>query len=449
VNHCIRWFPLLALFLAHAASGAPVDSLRSHAAPVTPLLQPFSGDYTWMNGQNRMANPSIKLSENVVMTGYFDGYYNYSFNHPKDHTIVGSACIGRDQEFEINLAGIGFNAVFGNVLATLEFQTGSQLNLIQDGDISFGHGRNFSATTLHNIREASAGYHFGNAGYGLNIEMGVFQAFTSLESYLMQENWNYQRSFVADNVPAYLTGVRFQYYPWLDLKTELWIVNGWSTFGVVNNGLALGSSTTYRPTDAIGYILNLYLGRETKNQPGRERFNLDASVLWRYFNKPKSNAVSMMALSINGHAGFESGGKDLMSGAPLQSIDSAHFLGVAFADRIWFDHNRFALTGRIDAMYNPSRYASIAPLPQGFIANYPGDPGYKELLWALTLTFDLMPSDNLTFRLEATSRHADIPFFAGPEGTTSPDGWQGTTGAFLPDLKNVENRLSAALMFRF
>jgi hypothetical protein len=450
ISHILLWLLVLVVFKSATLLASPLDTLHSRVTPVpSPPPLPFSGDYTWMNGQNRMPSPSIKLSDNIVMTGYFDGYFDYSFNHPKDHTLVSSTSMGRDQEFAINLAGIGFNATYGNVLGTLEFQFGQTLSIIQDGDLSAARGRNLDVSSLKYIREASAGYHFDKIGHGLNLEMGIFQSYVDLESYLLQENWNYQRSFMADNVPAYLTGIRAQYYPRLDLKTEVWLFNGWGTYGSMNDGVGIGVTNTYRPTDAIGAILNLYYAHDTRATPGRSRFNSDASVLVRYYNKPKSYNVSMMALSINAQYGFEAGGTDAVTFAKLPGIDSAYILAVAIADRIWFDHNRFALTMRLDMMVNPTRYVTVPPLPQGFISGYPDDPGYRETLWGFTSTFDIMPSDNLTFRLEFNSRHADIPFFAGAEGTTSPNGWKGTSGTYQPNLVKYENRLLMATQFRF
>ena len=64
------------------------------------------------------------------------------------------------------------------------------------------------------------------------------------------------------------------------------------------------------------------------------------------------------------------------------------------------------------------------------------------------LTFDVLPTDLLTFRLEFISRHSNVGYFAGPGGTTSPDGWQGTPGTFVPDLIKHENGLTFSIHWR-
>ncbi|HEV3202702.1 MAG TPA: hypothetical protein VGZ73_32635, partial [Bryobacteraceae bacterium] len=40
---------------------------------------------------------------------YLDTYYGYSFNHPRDDTIVGSGAVGRNTEWQINNATIGID----------------------------------------------------------------------------------------------------------------------------------------------------------------------------------------------------------------------------------------------------------------------------------------------------------------------------------------------------
>ena len=62
-----------------------------------------------------------------------------------------------------------------------------------------------------------------------------------------------------------------------------------------------------------------------------------------------------------------------------------------------------------------------------------------------------MPNDHVTFRLEYGHRNANMPYFAGHGGTTSPSGWiNGPTTilAWKPDLKTFENRITFAVNFR-
>ena len=61
-----------------------------------------------------------------------------------------------------------------------------------------------------------------------------------------------------------------------------------------------------------------------------------------------------------------------------------------------------------------------------------------------------MPSDYVTFRLEYLHRSSDVPYFAGPGGTTSPSGYadQVLPAQWQPDLRKYENRIIFAVNFR-
>jgi hypothetical protein len=125
--------------------------------------------------------------------------------------------------------------------------------------------------------------------------------------------------------------------------------------------------------------------------------------------------------------------------------------------RVWFDKDLLALTVGGGAIDNPGRYLVLIPPINGatafsgtpyFTAN-PGDP-YKA--WDTQVTFDLMPSQFITFRSEYNYRHANVPYFAGAGGVTPPGGNTGAPGSFVegwaPDLRKSENRVTFALLVK-
>src|SRR5208282_6908909 len=100
-----------------------VDEPSSTPAPVTEQASsrpaPFAfGDFTWMNGQSRQKSQPLTNSFATVNL-YLDTYYGYSFNHPKDDTIVGSGAVGRNTEWQINNATIGIDTNYKNVLGKI------------------------------------------------------------------------------------------------------------------------------------------------------------------------------------------------------------------------------------------------------------------------------------------------------------------------------------------
>ena len=180
---------------------------------------PFAfGDFTWMNGQNRQKSQPLSNSFATVNL-YLDTYYGYSFNKPRDDTIVGSGAVGRNTEWQINNATIGVETNYKNVLGKLTLQTGNQLAVTQDLDGTVNRGRNLSVINNKYIGEALGGYHFDKLD-GINVQAGYFYSYIGLESYLLGENWNYNRSFLSDFTPFYFSGARVQIYPTDKIKIE-------------------------------------------------------------------------------------------------------------------------------------------------------------------------------------------------------------------------------------
>jgi hypothetical protein len=425
-------------------SGAPPTPVEqpSSTAPIAEHASakpaPFAfGDFTWMNGQSRQKSQPLANSFATVNL-YLDTYYGYSFNHPIDDTIVGSGAVGRDTEWQINNATIGIETNYKNVIGKITLQSGNQLAVTQDLDQTVNRGRNLSVANNKYIGEAVAGYHFDKLN-GINVEAGYFYSYIGLESYLLAENWSYNRSFVSDMTPFYFSGARIQIFPTDKIKIEPWVMNGYQTYGKWNKNSSVGLSNYYRPRESLGFVANFYYGTDTKDDPNRRRFHHDDSILYRYFNRPESAGISKMAFSLNSHYGAQFGGVNPFPGR------KEYMLGSSLANRIWFAHDHLAWSFRAEAVTNPGRYLALPPTPTGFL---PGPDQYSLKLWDLTSTFDILPTDFLAFRFEFISRHSNVPYFAGPGGTTSPDGWQGTLGPFVPDLVKRENRLTFAINWR-
>ena len=424
-----------------------LNSMNSIAQDSTTKI-PFEGmDISWINGQNRQKDLPLIMKDkagNTILTGvaYLDTYFNYNFANPQDNTQTISSTMGRTNEFTLNLASIGIETNYKNIIGRLWVQYGQMGSIIQELDGTTARGKNTSVSNLKYIREAAAGYHF-NKWYGVNIEMGIFMSYIGLESYVTQENWSYQRSMVCDFTPFYFSGARLQIFPSKKFKTELWLLNGWQTYNSWNNGIGIGSSNYFRPNENLQLVANFYYGKDTRNS-NRIRFHHDNSIVKRYFNKPIQTGISQAAFSINSHYGFQSGGG-------VKPKD--HYMaGTSIANRIWFYKNKLALTLRGDIITNPGLYLAFSPSPvaaNDFTDAIANDPKQKLNIFQFTSTFDIMPNDMVTFRFEYGYRKSNVPYFAGRGGTTSPDGWIDTPiNNWRPDLKKTENRLTIAMNFR-
>lgn len=449
------------LFAATSLQAQEKDTLTSKI--------PFDGfDLTWINGQNRQKNFPLTLKDKdgeTILTGvtYLDTYYNYNFANPTDNTQTISATMGRHNEFTLNLASIGVETNYKNIVGRLWLQYGQMGSIVNDTDGSVNRGRNTSIYNLKYIREAAAGYHF-DVWHGLNVEMGIFMSYIGLESYVTQENWSYQRSMLCDFTPFYFTGARVQMYPSKTLKQEIWLLNGWQSYNSFSKGPGLGSSTYYRPNENLQLVANFYLGRDTQNpdtegnQSERLRFHHDNSIVARYFKNPESKGITQAAFSLNSHYGFQSNNQE---GDIVKAKDN-FMVGTSLANRIWFNKNKMALTLRGDYMTNQSvvngvnvsPYLAFTPAATGDIPNNYDEAianGEKLKIFQFTTTFDIMPSDFVTFRVEYGYRNSSVPYFAGSGGTTSASGWtNGPTGTtpWAADLKKTENRITLAVNFR-
>ena len=292
----------------------------------------------------------------------------------------------------------------------------------------------------------------------------MFMSYIGLNSYYQVENWEYQASYTSDNTPWFFNGMRIQIYPSKTLKIEPWIINGWQSYGMFNEMPGFGGNITWCPNENIKLLTNDYYGADAGGLPDRKRFHSDNSLLVRYYKNKKSNGVSQMAFSLTGDIGFEKGAgvNGFKDGDSIQG-PAQYFASAMFYNRIWFHQNKFAWTIGGGIMQNPGRYLVLYPTGQASplpnVANptttagmYPFScsPGDQFNAWDCSTNFDWMPNQSITFRIEYVHRQADVPYFAGKGGVTSPTGYTWTTlpANWRPDLVKSEDRIIFAMLFR-
>lgn len=447
--------------IAHATQLVKDSTKTKKDTTAAPAISktPFDGyDVGWINGQNRNQNaPLLAVKDkdgSTLLTGtvLVDGYFNYNFARPKDNTQTNSFSTGRTNEFQLNQVSVGIESNYKNMIARVFLQAGNMLNVVQDADGSVTRGRNAGISDLKYIREAAVGYRF-NVNYGLSAELGIFTSYVGLESYILQENWTYQRSMVCEFTPFYFQGMRIQYFPTKNYKTELWLLNGWQTYNSWSKNIGVGSSNYYRPTEKTQLVYNLYYGNDSKSGTTElskiHRVHNEVSLAQRYFKNKEAKGLSQAAFDIDLHYGFQSG-----DGIKPKNN---YMTGFAAANRLWFFKNRFGWTLRGDYVTNPGAgfpgYLAFVPAATGQIPNDYDTAiasGQNLRMTQLSTTFDVMPNDFITFRLEYDFRHANVPYFAGPGGTTSQTGFITDAPApnWKPDLRKQENRIILSVNFR-
>jgi len=375
--------------------------------------------------------------------------------------VVGSTALARDNEVQLALGAIGGEFNYKNARGKLMMQFGTNTTVIPRDDYSPYRGQYQLANVYRYLAEAYGGYHF-DKWRGINVDLGMFVSYIGLNSYYQAENWEYQASYTSDNTPWFFNGMRIQIFPTKNLKIEPWIINGWQSYAKYNKMPGIGGNITWIPTSNLKLLTNDYYGTDTGGIPDRVRFHSDNSLLGRYYENKKSRGISQMAFSLTIDFGYEKGGGvngfHSIPGAPAQYFSSGMFY-----NRVWFYKNHFAWTIGGGYINNPGRYLVLYPTgdasplpnpnnPTQTEGTHPFDtsPGSKFAGWDCSTNFDWMPNQSITWRIEYVHRYANVPYFAGHGGVTSPSGYTTTPlpAGWVPDLVNTEDRIIFAMLFR-
>ena len=420
---------------AAVAASVPLGLQAPDAGPEVDLQTPFAyADFTWLNGSPRNHAPAFDtkfFTPDIRM----DAYYVNDYNHPVDHTIVGSTEEFRSGEVQLEQVSFGGDFHWENVKARFLSMMGLFATTIPRNDSSSGNIGGVGQWDLQDayryLAEANAGYHW-DVAHGLNVDAGIFASYIGLFSFYNYDNWTYQPSYVSSNTPWVFNGLRIQYYPTNTLKIEPWIINGWASYAKFNQNPGLGGQILWLPNENFKLVLNNYgYGQDNlANSPGNPlarttRIHTDDSIEVKYYDS-KANFISKAAFSLTMDAGCQYGGGVTCSSGPNKSA----FLGWMLYDRTWFDHDRYAVTLGGGAMNNPGRYLTLLPPVNGATAStgtpyFSELPGQKLYQWDTTINFQYMPSEWITWWSEVGFRHSSVPYFAGSGGVTPPAGNNG------------------------
>jgi len=432
------------------AVAQPQDSAPSTAPGKKPKIDPFSDwDWTWLNGNPR--NKDLAFDSKFFTPEIrADVTYTYDFNKPVDDSMGGSSELFRSNELQLEQLGLGGDFHWENVRARFMTQFGMYSTATIRNDPSYAKGQWNIADADRYLAEAYGGYHL-NALNGINIDAGIFMSYIGLFSYYNFDNWAYQPSYVSSNTPWFFQGIRIQIFPNPHLKIEPWIINGWQSYGSSNARKGIGGQIKYTPFPWMNIISNNYgIGHDDLYVQNRGRIHTDDSIEIKYFDRP-GKTLDKMAFSFTGDMGCEFGPSGTTSaGVYLQGVGclgdkkdpksiggdyfpaginpKQSFIGYMIYNRMWFknDHHAFTLGG--GQINNPGRYLVLLPPINGETASsaainapyFTGNPSDPFKAWDMSLTYDYMPRQWLTFRWEYDYRHASVPYWSGSGGVTPP-----------------------------
>ena len=400
------------------------DSTPNISAERTTKSAPFPGDWTWMNSNGRVV-------DSPMSTKYFtpefraDTNYTWDHNHPSDDSMGGSTETFRSDEFQLEQLSFGGDIRVDNVRGRFLTMFGEWATTTPRNDASYNRGQWDLSDAYRYVSEAWGGYHFDKM-HGINVDAGIFVSYIGLFSYYNADNWAYQPSYVSSNTPWFFTGLRLQFFPTEKLKIEPWFINGWQTYARPNSKPGLGGQILYRPRPWLDLVFNNYgVGEDDLGLPYRHRLHTDDSIEVKYYDN-KNKYIDKAAFTVTADAGCEFGLDG--SGPPNENV-ACHgnpkapasagggqsfkqdFLGWMAYDRTWWEKDKYALTLGGGMMTNPGRYLTLLPPINGATAftgspYFTENPGDQAHAWDMTVTYDYMPSQYITFRTESGYRHS-------------------------------------------
>jgi hypothetical protein len=437
-------------------AAAPAAAAPEISAQITTKGEPFPGDWTWLNSNGH-------ASDSPMSTKYFtpefraDANYILDYNHPKDDTMGGATESFRSDEWQLEQISIGGDIHINNVRGRILTMNGLFATTTPRNDASYSRGQWDLSGAYKYVSEAWGGYHWDVAN-GLNVDAGIFVSYIGLFSYYNFDNWTYQPSFVSSNTPWFFNGLRIQYFPTKKLKIEPWIINGWQSYARANGKPGLGGQILWRPTNNLDFVFNNYgLGEDAVGFPGRSRIHADYSAQLKVYDKPTA-FLDKIAFTVTGDAGCEYGGGP-SSGpyntkglSPENGSSSTYsggvnchnskngrpkqmFIGTMAYARAWFKKDLYAVTLGGGLMNNPGRYLTLLPPINGATATtgtpyFTENGGDRSQMKDGTITFDYMPSQFITFRIEEGYRYSDVPYWSGRGGITPPGGNNGAPAQY-------------------
>jgi hypothetical protein len=446
-----------------AAASAPAvePAAPEIGAQTTTKGEPFPGDWTWLNSNGHAV-------DSPMATKYFtpefraDANYTIDYNHPEDDSLGGSTETFRSNEWQLEQLSIGGDIRINNVRGRILTMDGLFATTTVRNDASPNRGQWDLAGAYKYISEGWGGYHW-DVNHGLNVDAGIFVSYIGLFSYYNFDNWTYQPSFVSSNTPWFFNGIRIQWFPTAKLKIEPWIINGWQTYARPNGKPGLGGQILWRPTPYLDFVWNNYglgeddAGEQQSGSATRSRIHADYSAQVKFYDKPH-NFLDKAAFTLTGDAGCEYGGgaaggtyntqgfsPEMGSSSTYSGGVNCHnsangkpkqmFVGTMAYVRTWFKKDLYAVTLGGGLMNNPGRYLTLLPPIDGATAitgtpYYTENPGDRAQMHDGTVTFDYMPSQFITFRLETGYRYSDTPYWTGHGGITPPGGNNGSPAQY-------------------
>jgi hypothetical protein len=235
------------LVLASAALRSPSASVQTIEtdAPPSAAAPPLPGT----------------LPGGATLNYYFDGYYEYNFNHPTGNVNDLRAYDVLSNAFSINQADFIFDldpdlSVHRRYGFRVDLQFGQATETLQ------GNPANEARPSIYRNIFQAYGSWIAPVGHGVNIDFGKWASSLGYESNYTKDQANYTRSFYFYFLPFYHAGVRASYKLSNKLTANYWIVNGANHSEPANGFKDELFGFALQPAKSVSWTVNYYLGQE-------------------------------------------------------------------------------------------------------------------------------------------------------------------------------------------
>ncbi|MFM8550927.1 MAG: outer membrane beta-barrel protein [Nitrospiraceae bacterium] len=196
---------------------------------------------------------------------YLDLSYDVDFNFPKNHLFRSRTTTNRVNELDPNMG-----LVYIRKDATDESRWGMEFGA-QGGydtkDFAFlqGEPKVAGADTLRHFSRANLSYLAPVGGKDLTITAGLFNSLIGYESLYAKDNFNYTRSWIADNTPYMMFGVNARYPINDNLTATAFVINGYYHLAHANDQPSYGGQMSWKATSRVTVTETIYYGPAQAN----------------------------------------------------------------------------------------------------------------------------------------------------------------------------------------
>lgn len=212
---------------------------------------------------------------------YTDASYIRNFNNPGNHEWRKRATTRLQNDFELNMASayIRKDSVISSPWGgELALQTGTDTKgfAFLQGERAIPH-----SDWLSRINRANITY-LAPVGNGLLLTAGIFNSVIGYEDFFAINNPNYSRSWVAENVPFLMMGVKAR-YPINDKFTVAFMmVNGYYHLSYTTPKPSYVGKIIYKPQPNLAFTQILYGGPEQHANTGLDYYRFYSNSFFEY-----------------------------------------------------------------------------------------------------------------------------------------------------------------------